>query len=191
LLPAWTPEDGHAIVGLGVVDLYHHLVRNHGLAMPEAEFLALCDRIASEIYGKRVTLAPGLRALLDDLAAKGVPVGLASSSPRPWVDAVLDRFGLRADFKAVATGDETPGRTKPAPDLYLLAAGRLGVEPGACVAVEDSRFGVQAAKAAGMRVLAYRSGDNDAQDLAAADAELRGFEAVDAGRLLLLAGSLA
>ena len=178
LLPAWSEADSHAVVGLGVVELHQWLVERHGLAMPRADFLALCDEMAAEIYGRRVALAAGLPAFLSEARAAGLRVGLASSSPRRWVSAVLERFALAASFDACATGDETPGRTKPHPDLYLLAAGRLGVEPGACVAVEDSVYGVAAAKAAGMTCVGYRSGDNEAQDLSAADRQVRSFAEV-------------
>ena len=172
LAPRWTESDNEAVVGLGVVELHEYLERVHPPAPPRAEFLRLCDGLAEEVYGRRVSAADGLVELLASLAAKGLRVGLASSSPRPWVDRVLDRFSLRAHFAALATGDETPGRVKPAPDLYLLAAERLGVRPDRCVAVEDSRFGVAAAKAAGMRCLGLRGPDNAGQDLSAADGEL-------------------
>lgn len=172
LLPGWAEADTQAIVGLGVVDLHRWLVKNRGLSTPETEFLALCDRMAEEIYGRRVSLAPGLGGLLAVLKAGGALLGLASSSPRPWVALVLDRFNLHAEFGALATGDETPGRTKPEPDLYLLAASRLGVPPASCAAVEDSRYGVQAAKRAGMLCVAYRGEENAAQDLSEADAEV-------------------
>lgn len=185
LAPRWTDADSETIVGLGVVELHEYLERHHAPAPPRAEFLRLCDGLAEEVYGRRVTPASGLEALLSALAARGAKVGLASSSPRPWVDRVLDRFALRRHFGALATGDETPGRVKPEPDLYLLAAKRLGVDPGSCVAVEDSRYGVAAAKAAGMRCLALRSPDNAGQDLSRADGEIPAL----AGALdVLLAG---
>lgn len=172
LAPRWTEADSEAIVGLGVVELHEYLERRHPPAPPRGEFLKLCDGLADEVYGRRVTPAAGLEELLSGLAARGAKVGLASSSPRPWVDRVLDRFALRRHFSALASGDETPGRVKPEPDLYLLAAKRLGVEPARCTAVEDSRYGVAAAKAAGMRCLALRGPDNAAQDLSQADAEI-------------------
>ena len=172
LAPLWTEADSEAIVGLGVVELHEYLERHHAPAPPRVDFLKLCDGLADAVYRERVSLADGLEDLLGALAARGVNVGLASSSPRPWVDLVLERFSLRRHFKALATGDETPGRVKPEPDLYLLAAGRLGADPRDCTAVEDSRYGVAAAKSAGMRCLALRTPDNSAQDLRLADAEL-------------------
>jgi HAD superfamily hydrolase (TIGR01509 family) len=178
LLGRWGAQDHRKVVGLGVVDLYYHLVREYKLRLDKTEFLERCDRIAREVYLRKVTLAPGLRPFISDLRRRRVPLGLASSSPRDWVDLVLRRFRLRPSFQAVVTGDETPGRTKPAPDLYLLAARRLKVPPGRCLAVEDSDFGVRAAKDAGMTCAGLRSGHNDEQELGQADWEARGFAAL-------------
>lgn len=187
LAPRWSAADSEAVVGLGVIELHEYVARHHAPAPSRAEFLALCDGLADEVYGRRVTLAPGLTELLRALGARGAKVGLASSSPRPWVDRVLDRFALRPFFAALASGDETPGRVKPEPDLYLLAASRLGVAPGRCTAVEDSRYGVAAAKAAGMRCLAVRCADNAGQDLSRADLEIPALQ----GSLDLLLGPAA
>jgi HAD superfamily hydrolase (TIGR01509 family) len=81
------------------------------------------------------------------------PLGLASSSNRELIDAVLDAGGLTPLFAATVSSEEV-GRGKPAPDVYLEAARRLGVAPERCAAVEDSHNGIRSAKAAGMRVVA-------------------------------------
>lgn len=81
------------------------------------------------------------------------PLGLASSSPPRLIDLVLGLAGLAGLFK-VRVSTEEVGRGKPAPDVYLEAAARLGEPPAACVAVEDSSNGVRSAAAAGMRVIA-------------------------------------
>ena len=184
LLGRWTAADHRKVVGMGVEDLYYHLVREYGLGLGKADFLARCDRIAAEVYRSKVRLAPGLRDFIADLRRRRVPLALASSSPRLWVDMVLERFALRPAFRAVATGDDAPGRTKPAPDLYLLAARRLKVDPKRCLAVEDSDFGVRAAKDAGMTCVGLRSGHNDEQRLSGADWEARGFRALSYRRLI-------
>ncbi len=82
-----------------------------------------------------------------------MPIGLASSSVRRLVHASLDAVGVLHFFDAVATGDEV-ARLKPAPDVFLLAADRLGVGPARCVVLEDSPSGVLGAKNAGMTVIA-------------------------------------
>jgi HAD superfamily hydrolase (TIGR01509 family) len=95
---------------------------------------------------------PGAASLLADLAAAGVPLGLASNSLRPFVELVLGSSGLAERFAVVVSGDDVDA-PKPAPDLYLLACERLGVDPGAAVALEDSPTGVAAGRAAGMTVI--------------------------------------
>lgn len=88
-----------------------------------------------------------------ELRARGVPVAVASSSFRDRLHRTLSRAGLLDAFDAVVAGDEVE-HGKPAPDMFLLAAERLGVEPAACVVIEDSPPGVQAGLAAGMITLA-------------------------------------
>ena len=175
LIRTWTDHDHQQIVGLGVVELYHWLVEKHGINQSKEEFLAECHVLAEDVYGRKSSFTDGINAFLRRLEKRGTKVGLASSSPRNWIDIVLKRFDLEREFAAVASGDETPGRTKPEPDLYLLCAKRLGVEPKDCVAIEDSVPGVRAAKAAGMRCAAFRNGHNDALDLSAADFEFTDF----------------
>ena len=115
-----------------------------------------------------------LVGLLDDLADAGVRRGIASSSDSDWVAYLVDGLGLRERFQAIATGHDVAHR-KPAPDVYLLAAERLGVNPVHCVALEDSAHGLQAAKAAGMRAIAIPNAVSRHQDLSLADARVEHF----------------
>ncbi|MET8248032.1 HAD-IA family hydrolase [Streptomyces sp. NPDC005202] len=98
---------------------------------------------------------PGALDLLDALARDGVPTALVTASPRAVADMVLDALG-RGRFAVSVTADDTD-RTKPAPDPYLAACRALGVDPAACVAVEDTPTGVSSAEAAGCAVLAVPS----------------------------------
>ncbi|WP_343952311.1 HAD family phosphatase [Nonomuraea longicatena] len=103
-------------------------------------------------YHRGVPLMPGAVAAVARLAGR-VPLGLASSSPRALIDAVLAETGLGAHFTATVSTEEV-AKGKPAPDGYLEAARKLGVAPERCVAVEDSSNGLRSAHAAGMRVVA-------------------------------------
>lgn len=98
---------------------------------------------------------PGALDLLDALARDGVPTALVTASPRAVADTVLDALGA-SRFAVSVTADDT-GATKPAPDPYLAACRALGVDPAACVAVEDTQTGVSSAEAAGCAVLAVPS----------------------------------
>ena len=102
--------------------------------------------------GKLIPL-PGVLAVLDALDAARIPCAVASNSDRGWVDRVLDIIGLASRFRAIATADEVE-HPKPAPDVYLLAAKRLGVPAEHCAAFEDSPRGLAAAHAAGMFTVA-------------------------------------
>jgi HAD superfamily hydrolase (TIGR01509 family) len=98
-------------------------------------------------------LLPGVQALLEDAVALGVRRAVASSSTRAWVEGWLERHAIRHLVEAVCGRDDV-ARVKPAPDLFLEAARRLGVPPAACLVFEDSPNGMRAARAAGMRVVA-------------------------------------
>lgn len=182
LVPLWKDEDNHRIVGLGVEDLYHFLVREYSISAGKREFLRECHELAVVVYNERCSLAPGFRELVEAARRRGLKVGLASSSPRAWINLVLTRFSL--SFDALACADDVPsGKTKPEPDIYLKCLERLGVAAADAVAVEDSPYGVKAAKAAGLRCVALRNGANDALDLTLADAEARGYGELSAALL--------
>jgi len=121
----------------------------------------------------------GIRELLADLKASGIPVGIASSSPPVFIQAVLDKFGLLDAFNCIVSGEEVD-RGKPAPDVYLKAAELLGVEPASCMVLEDARHGIAAAKAAGMQCIGFVNPNSGNQDLSAADYVVRSIAEVGA-----------
>lgn len=92
----------------------------------------------------------GVLELLGAIKRRGIPQAVVSSSSHGWVDGWLEKLGLREFFNDVICKGDAP-RIKPAPDLYLTAAARLGVEPGDCLVIEDSHNGLLAAHSARMR----------------------------------------
>jgi HAD superfamily hydrolase (TIGR01509 family) len=100
-----------------------------------------------------IGLSPGINEWLNQASALGIRLAVASSSPREWVEGLLDANGVLAAFELLACGDEVV-QPKPDPGVYLLALERLGLPPARVVAVEDSPHGVSAAKAAGLRCVA-------------------------------------
>ena len=116
---------------------------------------------------------PGAVEAVRRMAAQW-PVGLASSSPRVLIDTAVAELGLAGVFATTASTEELGGAGKPAPDVYLEACRRLGVEPKQAVAVEDANAGILSAKAAGMAVIAVPPHFNPppAGTLALADAVL-------------------
>jgi pseudouridine-5'-monophosphatase len=117
---------------------------------------------------------PGARELTAALRARGVPVAVATSSAQPLYELKTRHHGAWfAQFDVVVTGDDPRiARGKPAPDIYLLAARELCIEPTRCVAVEDAPAGVEAARAAGMRVIAVPDPAVDRERVADADVVL-------------------
>jgi HAD superfamily hydrolase (TIGR01509 family) len=123
-----------------------------GLAEPPEEIDAEVVRRMQARYAADLPLFDGAIDAVRRLAGS-FRLGLASSSNRPIIDAVLARAGLAELFEATVSSEEV-ARGKPAPDVYLEAAGRLGVAPERCAAIEDSANGIRSAHAAGMRVIA-------------------------------------
>lgn len=138
-------------MGMRLRDVVAAVLEAHDLvADPEAFARELLDDLLAE-FDRSLEKTPGAEEALELARSLGLAVGLATGSPRRVADAVLARYGWR--FDTVCTGDDVE-RGKPAPEIYQLAAERLGVDPRACVAIEDSRNGVRAAKAAGMACIA-------------------------------------
>lgn len=172
----WGENDDRHAVGLAVDDLYEYARRERNCRLTKERFLSRCDELAREVYLKRVSLADGFLILVEELRRRQVPLAVASSSPKAWIDLVFERFRLGIHFPVVVSGDDIPqGRRKPHPAPYLTTAKRLGIPAHLCLAVEDSSHGILAAKAAGMTCAAYVTPFNESHDLSKADFKVRGF----------------
>ncbi|KJY36947.1 HAD family phosphatase [Streptomyces sp. NRRL S-495] len=150
-----TEADAPEVLGRAIEHTAAHLHRVSGTTLSEAELAdRLGDSFADKVAAETVP-RPGALALLAELRDARVPTALVSASPRRVVDMVLGTIGR--DWFAVTLAAEDTPRTKPAPDPYLAAAARLGLDPATCVAVEDTPTGVASASAAGCAVLAVPS----------------------------------
>ena len=186
LIPAWTSTDQDRIIGLSVHDLYRLLTSEYDLQHNKEEFMALYHGMAREIYVEKASLIEGFLDVLSWLSDKRIRIALASSSPRPWIEMVLDKFDLHSAFEVVVSADELQGEGKPSPAIYLLTAQKLGVQPKRCVVIEDSEKGVLSSKSAGMFCIGFRNGFNDEQDLSAADLLITNFNQLDDPTLIRL-----
>jgi HAD superfamily hydrolase (TIGR01509 family) len=150
-----TDDDLAAVFGTSELDSARYFVGRFGLADDRVE--ALRDEyldIVGALFDGGVELTDGAAELLARLSGR-VPLALATNTRRPLVDKVLRSFSVAHHFDAIVTGDEA--RPKPAPDIYLLACRRLGVDPATAVALEDSPTGVTSAKGAGMTCIGVPS----------------------------------
>jgi HAD superfamily hydrolase (TIGR01509 family) len=154
------------LLGRPALDCGVILARHVGLGAADGPAMVadMDDRFATLIAAGGLVALPGAAALIDALAARAVPLGVASNSRAP--DRHLAAVGLLDRFAAVVglTGGLQP---KPAPDLYLEACRQLAVAPSECVAIEDSATGVAAARAAGLAVVGvpFLPGERLAADL--------------------------
>jgi HAD superfamily hydrolase (TIGR01509 family) len=146
-------EIQRAMMGMSSTEWSRYLHEKAGVPDEPEEINAEVVRRMLASYRDHLPLIDGAVDAVRRLAAR-YPLGLASSSNRPLIDAALEIAGLVSCFKATISSEEV-ARGKPAPDVYLEAARRLGVEPTSCAAVEDSHGGIRSAKAAGMRVIAF------------------------------------
>ena len=148
----WTDSAQRDMMGMSSSEWSRYLHEELGLEESPEELNRLVVERMAERYRANLPLLPGAVDAVKRLAARW-PLAVASSSNRPLIDLVLELSGLAPCFRATVSSEEV-ARGKPAPDVYLEAARRLGVAPGDCAAVEDSESGIRAAKAAGMRVVA-------------------------------------
>lgn len=170
-------------VGRSDKELWIDFVNLHRPAQSLEELLALKRSRMIQILQTDRPLFPGLSGLVSDLA-NTYRLALASGSERPIVEEVLRLDGLRRHFGAVVSGSDIQ-KGKPAPDIFLKAACLLGVEPERCWVIEDSKPGVAAALAAGMKVIAITN-TLPASELAKATEIVDSYEQIRA--LLLPAG---
>jgi HAD superfamily hydrolase (TIGR01509 family) len=142
----------HALGTYEGFDPYAELLRQTGTALDRVEW---AGTIRDEHWRRceAEPLCAGVAARLADAQELGLPVAVASSSSKEWVGGWLERHQLRHHVQALCTRDDV-ARVKPAPDLFLLAAERLGVAPEACLVFEDTPNGIAAAHAAGMWAVA-------------------------------------
>jgi HAD superfamily hydrolase (TIGR01509 family) len=153
----WTEGATRDMMGMSSVEWSQYVRDKLEVDMdPEEISREVADRVAGS-YREKLPLLPGAVEAVKSLAAEW-PLGLASSSNRHVIDLVLELAGIADDFQATVSSEEV-GAGKPAPDVYLEAANRLGKEAEACVAIEDSTNGIRSAHAAGMGVIAVPNQD--------------------------------
>ena len=152
--------------------------------------LSIEECVLKETYGfveevkNNANLAPieGVKKLIDELLGFGIPLALASSSSRIKIKTILDIFGMQSKFRAKISGEDVE-RGKPEPDIFLLAAKSLNVNPSRCVVIEDSENGVKAAKKAGMKCVGFAGLKHNKQNLSSADLIVSAYSDLNFQRL--------
>ncbi|AAK78831.1 beta-phosphoglucomutase family hydrolase [Clostridium acetobutylicum] len=127
---------------------------------------------------RKIKPIEGIIELVDKLKDKNILIAVASSSPRKFIEAVLETFGIIERFDKIICGEEVP-KGKPEPDIYIEAARQLGVNIEECVVLEDSTHGIAAAKAAGMKCIGFRNPDSGSQVHSKADIVVNSIREID------------
>lgn len=160
-LPPLTNEDRARLDGRRNSEIFPILFNRD---VPREEWTAYeheKESLYRELSRGRLSPLSGLHDLIERLKVERIPMALATSAPKANVVHTLAELELAAEFPVIVRGDEV-ARGKPAPDVFIEAARRLGVDAKDCLVFEDAPMGIEAAQAAGMRVVALTTSFNEA-----------------------------
>jgi HAD superfamily hydrolase (TIGR01509 family) len=148
----WPDDAQDRMMGMSTAEWSAYISEDFGVRLPPRQVADLVIEAMTAEYETHLPLLPGAVDAVRALSAHW-PLAVASSAPKSLIEAVLDASSLREAFRAAVSSEEV-ARGKPAPDVYLEAAKRLGITPTSCAAIEDSSNGLRSAAAAGMTVIA-------------------------------------
>lgn len=168
---AYTEQDNRELLGRKELDCAKILIKRYNLEVPAEKLVQKKEAIVERLLKAQSSEQPGVSSALSAAKNLGLPMAVASSATLATINLVVDTLSIRSFFNALASGEEVE-HGKPAPDVFLLAAQRLRVEPSRCLVIEDTFNGVLAAKAAGMQCIAVPCEATRHQDHSQADAML-------------------
>jgi beta-phosphoglucomutase family hydrolase len=180
-----TEEEHHSFVGTNSYYMWEVIKNKCNLAQTVEELVQNDrDRYFNDLVSEKceTEMITGVTELIKDLYENGLSLAVASSSPLDVIETVVKKFNIDKYFKILVTGDYVE-RSKPEPDIFLLAAERLQVEPSECLVIEDSHNGVCAARKAGMKCIGYKNLNSGSQDISMADSIVDTFDNLDADTL--------
>lgn len=163
-----TLEERERAFGRTDLDSYRECIKDRKLSLNPEDMVRRKEEIYSKLISGKLKPIEGAAELIQSLGEKAVRMAVASSGTRNKIRASLREIGFEGLFETVVSAEDiTQG--KPNPEIFLKAAERLGVPPAQCLVIEDAQAGVEAAKAAGMKCLAFKSPNTHGQDLSKAD----------------------
>jgi HAD superfamily hydrolase (TIGR01509 family) len=171
-------EDNRQILGTTVEHTWSWVMGRFRLTGTLEDWKGRYSAVVRRLLEEKVTPAPGVYRLMDEVERRGLKRAVASSSERVWVETVLNKLGLLQRFQVTIAGEDVT-RGKPDPQMYLMAARALGVSPQQCLVIEDSPVGLKAAKAAGMMAVAVLTPSTRHLDLSHADVVIGSLEEFD------------
>ena len=180
--PITEEENNRYLLGTTVEETWVRVKELRDVPQTPAELLAGYNEVVKEVLRSDLTARPGVRDLIAEAQRRSLPVAVASSSLREWVDLKLSVIGLTDAF-AVKLGGDDIENGKPAPDIYIKAARLIGLEAAECIAIEDSPIGLAAASASGAYTICTLTDSTRHLDLSAADVIIENLEEFDYGLL--------
>lgn len=165
-----TDEEHRTFQGIATDVMWKKLKTRYTISYSVSELVKMTDAIVTPYFEslKKIEPMPGVEKFIHFLHEKNIPLALASSSFPNVIEIILHKTGLKKYFNVVVNS-EMAGASKPAPDIFLLAAEKLDINPGNCLVIEDSTNGIKAAKTAGMKVIAFAGPGSEFQNQNEAD----------------------
>ena len=176
--PITEEENNRYLLGTTVEETWVRVKELRDVPQTPAELLAGYNEVVKEVLRSDLTARPGVRDLIAEAQRRGLPIAVASSSLREWVDLKLSVIGLTDAF-AVKLGGDDIENGKPAPDIYIKAARLIGLESTECIAIEDSPIGLAAASSSGAYTVCTLTDSTRHLDLSAADVIIENLEEFD------------
>ena len=173
-------KDLEQYIGVTNKIMWADMIEKFTLTNTLEELLEQCLNLKLENLVKEdIKPIEGIPELLKKIKDKCLTIAVASSSPEDYIKSVLEKFGILGEFDFIISGNHVQN-SKPAPDIFLLAASKLQVDPAECIVIEDSTHGVSAAKRAAMKCIGFNNINSKNQNLCKADYQVNSIvEIVD------------
>ena len=180
--PITEEENNRYLLGTTVEETWIRVKELRDVPQTPEELLAGYNEVVKEVLRSDLVPRPGVKDLIAEAQRRGLPIAVASSSLREWVNLKLSVIGLTDAFTIKLGGDDIENG-KPAPDIYIKAARLIGLEASECIAIEDSPIGLAAASSSGAYTVCTLTDSTRHLDLSAADIIIENLEEFDYGLL--------
>lgn len=171
------------IAGITSKENFELIKKKHHIPISSDELVSIKNEVYSQLIEDGIDPMPGAHRLIESLKKGGVKTAVASSSIPGDIERVLKQIGLFDEFDSIVSGSEVE-HSKPAPDIFLEAARRIGADPSRCIVLEDAEAGVKAAKSAGMFVIAVPNKYTSHNDFSKADVVVNSLEELNYRKLI-------
>jgi beta-phosphoglucomutase family hydrolase len=168
----------HKYVGATAKAMFTELINKYRLKTTFQKMIKIKEENLYRLLDEDAEPMEGVIDLIDRLKEANVKLAIASSSNKKWIEHIMEKLGITLLFDRVVGAEDT-AHSKPDPEIYIKAAGALGLRPDECVVIEDAELGVEAAKRAGMKAVGYRNPKSGNQNLSKADVIIDNFSSLE------------